>query len=368
MATYIHEQIGYPQFSWDEMLVYHFLTRISMCQGKVLGKMQQFGFGNQQETMMNALTEEITQSSEIEGEMLNSEQVRSSLARRLDINLKEFVPESHHIDGIVQSLMDAVQNYKMPLTDERLFSWHAALFPRGYSGIHKIHVAEYRHGEMQVVSTKRYEEIVHYEAPSSELVPAQMRGFMAWLNKDGNENPLIKAAIAHLWFVIIHPFEDGNGRLARTITEMMLARSENTHLRFYSMSSQIQKEKNTYYDTLKQTTCGGLDITPWLVWFFSCLESAILNSDEIAGKVLVKAEFWHKHSVDIPNKTQREIINRLFDGIEGNLSSGKAAKMFKISQDTASRLLKDLEARGFLAVAGGGRSTHYILLPHSHIS
>jgi Fic family protein len=362
MRKYIHEQIGYPQFTWDGTTLFHYMNRIALRQGKILGKMQQFGFGDQQETMLNALTEEITQSSEIEGEILNSEQVRSSLARRLNITLEKVVSESHHINGIVESLMDAIHNYKIPLTDERLFSWHASLFPSGYSGIQKINVASYRRGEMKVVSTKRYEDTIHYEAPSFELIPAQMRGFLNWLNCSDNENSLLKAAIAHLWFVIIHPFEDGNGRLARTITEMMLARAENTHLRFYSMSSQIQKEKKDYYHILEQTTTGGLDITPWLMWFFGCLERAIDNSSKIAEKVLVKANFWQKHSVDIPNPTQREIINRLMDGFEGHLSSGKTAKICKISQDTASRLLKDLEMRGFLKVQGAGRSTHYVLV------
>jgi Fic family protein len=361
--TYIHEQIGYPQFTWDKTIIYHCLARIALRQGNILGKMQQFGFGIQQEAMMDALVEEITQSSEIEGEILNSEQVRSSLARRLDITLEKFVPESHHIDGIVQSMMDAVHHYDIPLSEDRLFSWHASLFPSGYSGIRQINVAEYRHGPMTVVSTKHYEDTIHYEAPSFDLVPAQMRGFLDWLNNNDSENPLLKAAIAHLWFVIIHPFDDGNGRLARTITEMMLARSEKTHLRFYSMSSQIQKEKKMYYSILEQTTTGNLDITPWLMWFFGCLERAIDNSSEIVGNVIAKAEFWNKHSAEIPNKTQREIINRLMNGFEGNLSSGKVAKMFKISQDTASRLLKDLEKRGFLAMQGGGRSTHYVLKP-----
>lgn len=366
MAMYIHEQIGYPQFTWHKDEVLHYLIRIAWRQGKILGKMQQFSFGDQQETMLNALTEEIIKSNEIEGELLNSEQVRSSLARRLNVTLEKFIPESYHIDGITQTMMDAVNNYKIPLTHERLFGWHAALFPKGYSGMHKINVASYRTITMHVVSIKHYEEVIHYEAPAPALVPAQMNGFLKWLNAYDNENPLIKAAIAHLWFVIIHPFYDGNGRLARIITEMMLARSENTNLRFYSMSAQIQKEKNAYYNVLKQTTEGGLDITPWLLWFFTCLERALDNSDELAGKVLVKAEFWQKHSIDISNKTQREIINQLIDGIEGNLSSGKAAKMFKISQDTASRLLKDLETRGFLTVEGAGRSTHYVFSFFSH--
>jgi Fic family protein len=361
MPKYIHEHAGYPAFTWDSGQILDILTRVASRQGAMLGKMKQFGFGVQQEAMLNAMTEEITKSSEIEGEILNSEQVRSSLARRLNINLEKPVPESHHIDGVVQTMMDAVNNYKMPLTDARLFGWHASLFPTGYSGMHKIKVAAYRDEEMQVVSSKNYRDTVHYDAPSATLVPAQMREFLEWLNANGNENPLLKAAIAHLWFVVIHPFDDGNGRLARTITEMMLARAENTNLRFYSMSAQIQKEKKSYYDILEHTTTGGLDITPWLEWFLGCLERAIDASGDIVGKVLHKAEFWQKHSAEISNATQREIINRLMDGFVGNLSSGKVAKIFKISQDTASRLLKDLESRGFLTVQGLGRSTHYVL-------
>jgi len=291
---------------------------------------------------------------------LNSEQVRSSLARRLNIKLENSLPESHHIDGIVQSMVDAVNNYKMPLTDERLFGWHASLFPTGYSGTHKIRVAEYRLERMQVVSNKKYQDVVHYEAPLPQDVPEQIAEFLSWLNDD-NENPLIKAAIAHLWFVIIHPFDDGNGRLARTITEMMLARTENTSFRFYSMSSQIQKEKKDYYTVLEKTTTGSLNITLWLEWFFGCLERAIENSDEIIGKVLSKATFWRKYALDITNEMQREIINRLMDGFVGNMTSGKVAKIFKVSQDTATRLLKDLTERGFLSVQGAGRSTHYTL-------
>ncbi len=361
MSKYIYKYAKYPNFTWDNTKILDVLTRIAARQGAMLGKMQQFGFGVQQEAMLNALTEEITKSSEIEGEILNSEQVRSSLARRLNINLEKSAPESHHIDGMVQTTMDAINNYKMLLTDMRLFGWHAALFPTGYSGMHKIKVAVYRTEKMQVVSNKNYRDIVHYEAPEPKLVPKQMREFLKWLNTDGNENPLLKVAIAHLWFVIIHPFDDGNGRLTRTITEMMLARAENTSLRFYSMSAQIQKEKKAYYDILEQTTTGDLDITPWLVWFFGCLERAIDGSSDILGKVLKKAEFWQKYGSDITNQIQREIINRLQDGFVGNLTSGKVAKIFKISQDTASRLLKDLESRGFIKQQGAGRTTHYVL-------
>jgi len=360
MPKYIYEYEGYPQFTWDKDALLNILTRVSVLQGKVLGKMQQFGFGVQQEAMLNALTEEITKSSEIEGEMLNSEQVRSSLAKQLNINLEKETTPSHHIEGIVEAVIDAVRNYKKPLTKERLFGWHGVLFPTGRSGLHKIRVAKFRDSEINVVSNKEYKEIVHYKAPLPEKVQEQMTEFLHWLNAKNNENPLLKAAIAHLWFVIIHPFDDGNGRLTRIITEMLLARSEDTSLRFYSMSAQIQKEKKEYYRILEFTTTGELDITRWLIWFLECLERAIKASEEIIGKVLRKAAFWQKNSAAIPNKTQREIMNRLLDGFTGNLTSGKVQKIFKISQPTAIRMLNDLVEKGFLEVRGAGRSTHYV--------
>ena len=363
MAKYIHQYRNYPRFTWDKPKIVNLLTHISILQGRVLGKMQQLGFGDQKAAMLNALAEEITKSSEIEGEKLNSEQVRSSLAKRLDINLEKEAASSRHIDGIVEAMMDAVKNYSKPLTKTRLFGWYASLFPTGYSGMQKIRVGKFREGEMQVVSRKYTYDIVHYEAPAPEKVSEQMTEFFSWLNSGKNENPLLKAAIAHLWFVIIHPFDDGNGRLTRIITEMLLARSENTSLRFYSMSSQIQKEKKNYYKVLELTTTGNLDITEWLVWFFSCLCKSIEVSEEIAGIVLKKAAFWQKNALAVTNKTQQEMINRLFDGFIGNMSSGKAAKIFNISQDTASRYLKDLADKGFLKIEGSGRSTHYVLKP-----
>jgi Fic family protein len=316
--------------------------------------------------MLNAMTEEIVKSSEIEGERLNSEQVRSSLAHRLNINVQHAPTPSHHIDGIVETLMDATSNYRKPLTKKRLFGWHAALFPTGWSGMRKIRVGKFRSADMRIVSNKGGREIVHYEAPEPQDVGSQMDAFLDWFNKDGNENTLLKSAIAHLWFVIVHPFDDGNGRLTRTITEMALSRSENTPLRFYSMSAQIQKEKKEYYRILEVTTTGGLDITAWLKWFLGCLARAVENAEEVVGKVLEKAEFWQKHSVDIPNATQRRILNLLFDGFEGNLTSGKVEKICNVSQDTATRLLKDLLAKGFLDVQGSGRTTHYVLKTFSN--
>jgi Fic family protein len=360
LAKYIHEYNEYPHFTWDRSVELHLLTRIAIMQGGILGKMQQLGFGSQQESMLNALTEEITKSSEIEGEILNSEQVRSSLAKRLDINLDNEIKPTHHIEGMVDSIMDAIKNFDEPLTKPRLFGWHASLFPTGYSGMQKIKTGEFRGGDIQVVSKNYTDNIVHYEAPSAEKVPVQIEQFLDWLNKDDNENPLLKAAIAHLWFVIIHPFDDGNGRLTRIITEMLLARSERTSLRFYSMSAQIQKDKKGYYRILEQTTTGNLNITEWLLWFFNCLEKSIKASEEVAGSVLKKAAFWQQNALIITNEIQRQIINRLFDGFIGNMTSGKVAKIFKVSQDTATRLLQDLVEKGFLKVQGGGRSTHYI--------
>ena len=362
MPKYIYEYDGYPKYTWDKDAVLNLLTKVSVQQGKILGKMQQFGFGVQQEAMLNALTEEITKSSEIEGEILNSEQVRSSLAKWLNVNLEKETTPSHHIEGIVEAVMDAVRNYEKQLDEERLFGWHGVLFPTGRSGLRKIKVAEFRDSEMSVISNKNYQEVVHFEAPLPEKVQEQMTEFLLWLNAEGNENPLLKAAIAHLWFVIIHPFDDGNGRLTRIITEMMLARSENSNLRFYSMSAQIQKEKKEYYKVLELTTTGELDITAWLTWFLECLGRAIEASEEIIGKVLRKAAFWQKNSAEISNNIQREIINRLFDGFTGNLTSGKVEKIFKISQDTAIRLLRDLVEKGFLEVQGAGRGTHYVLV------
>ena len=261
MRKYIHQYEKYPNFIWDSKKILNILTAIAGRQGFVLGKMRQFGFGIQQEAMLNALAEEITKSGEIEGEILNSQQVRSSIARRLNIKTDYPAQKSHHIDGIVQSMMDAVNNYKIPLTHKRLFGWHAALFPTGYSGMQKIKVGAYRKERMQIVSAKKYRDVIYYEAPLPEKVPGEMKRFFNWINTPNNENPLIKAAIAHLWFVIIHPFDDGNGRLTRIITEMMLARAENTNLRFYSMSSQIQKEKKDYYDILEETNTGEGDIS-----------------------------------------------------------------------------------------------------------
>ncbi|GBR75555.1 cell filamentation protein Fic [Candidatus Termititenax persephonae] len=361
MAKYIYEWPNWTDFVWDGKLILECLTKTAALQGRLLGKMQQFGFGLQQEAMLNALAEEITKSSEIEGEILNSEQVRSSLARQLNLDFPGQTATSRHIDGLVSILLDATRNYHQRLDCPRLFGWHAALFPLGYSGMRKIKVAGFRQDGMQIVSTKGCRDIVYYEAPEPRLVPSLMRDFLRWLNNKNNENNLLKAAISHLWFVIIHPFEDGNGRIARTIGDMLLARAENTNLRFYSLSAQIQKEKKDYYRILEKTTIGTRDITAWLIWFFACLGRAIEDSASLTAIVLRKAAFWQKNAAAISDEKQRKIINLLFDGFQGNLTSGKVEKICKISQDTATRLLQNLTAKGFLKVVGAGRGTHYIL-------
>jgi Fic family protein len=362
MTKYIYEYDQWPKFTWDSAAILDPLVRVAGLQGQLLGKMRQFGFGLQQEAMLDALTEEITKSSEIEGEILNSGQVRSSIARQLDMDFDNGAEPSHHVEGVVAMMIDAVNHYADRFDAKRLFSWHAALFPEGYSGMNRIRVAKFRTEEMRVVSNRVGREAVYYEAPPPELVPDMMREMMTWINAKGHENPLVRAATGHLWFVVIHPFDDGNGRIARAITDMLLARAENTRLRFYSMSAQIQREKKDYYKALELTTKGSLDITLWLKWFFECLIRAINSSETLVGIVLKKAEFWKKNAHIVTDDKQREIINCLFDGFEGNLTSGKVLKIFKLgSQDTATRLLQDLVRKGILNVEGAGRGTHYTL-------
>lgn len=361
MTKYIHQYSEYPHFTWNSDKILDALARVAVKQGKILGKMQQFGFGDQQMAMLDALTQEITKSSEIEGEILDSGLVRSSLAKRLNIQLNLPLKESHHIDGLVQTTMDAINNYDKKLTKTRLFGWHAALFPTGFSGMNKIRVGKYRDQEMQIVSPHLYNARVYYDAPMPKDVPAQMEEFLKWLNAPNNENPIIKAAVAHLWFVIIHPFDDGNGRITRIITEMLLARGEQSNLRFYSMSAQIQHDKSDYYKILERTTTGTTDITNWILWFLNCLERALDTSQDTVSSVLRKSEFWKHYNTIITNPAQREIINRVFDGFVGNMTSGKVAKFLHTSQDTATRLLQDLTQKGVMEKQGDGRNTHYIL-------
>ena len=361
---YIYEHNNWPNFVWNSDKIADLLAEVSFAEGQILGKMQELGFNLQQEAVLVNLTEEIIKSSEIEGETLNTEQVRSSIARRLNINNENSISSSHHIDGIVNMMIDATHNFNTPLTLERLFSWHAALFPTGYSGMYKIKVANLRDdhdGPMQVISNNGSREIVYYQAPDAKFLPKYMQDFLNWINTDSTENPLIKAAISHLWFITLHPFEDGNGRIARAITDMMLAKAENTAYRFYSMSSQIQKEKNDYYKVLEYTQKGDLDITNWLIWFLRCLLSSINSSQQLIANILQKAKLWQKFNQIPLDENQRKIINMLLDGFEGNLTSSKWAKICKCSQDTAIRSIKYMMDNKILKQIGAGRSTHYVI-------
>ena len=361
---YIYEHKNWPQFTYDDSKITDLLAKVSFAQGQILGRMQELGFDLRKEAVLINLTEEIIKSSEIEGEILNTKQVRSSIAKRLNIRNESAVDSNHHIDGIVNMMIDATHNFDADLTLERLYGWHAALFPTGYSGMYKIKVAalrDDRDGPMQVVSNKGNHEIVYYQAPAATLLYQYMQDFLKWLNIPDNENALVKAAISHLWFITLHPFEDGNGRIARAITDMMLAKAENTGYRFYSMSSEIQKQKNEYYKILEYTQKGSLNITNWIVWFLNCLLSSIKDSQQLITGILQKAKIWQKFSQIKLDENQRKIINMLLDGFEGNLTSGKWAKICKCSQDTAIRSIRYLMQNKILNQVGAGRSTHYII-------
>jgi Fic family protein len=328
--------------------------------------MEDLGLKLRAEATLRTLTEEVVKSSEIEGEILNKDQVRSSLARRLGIEIGALTPADRHVEGVVEMILDATEKYDEALTDERLFGWHAALFPTGRSGMRKITVGNWRTeeaGPMQVVSGPEGRERVHYEAPVASKLAHEMSAFLAWFNGNAEGiDPVLKAGIAHLWFVTIHPFEDGNGRIARAIADQQLARSEKSTQRFYSMSAQIRQERNAYYDILEATQKGDLDITPWLDWFLACLGRAIDGAETILGSVLLKAKFWKSHEGESFSERQRKVLNRMLDGFEGKLTSSKWAALAKCSQDTASRDIDDLLTRDILVKdAAGGRSTSYSL-------
>jgi len=367
MATYIYQHKNWTDFTWENATVSALLGEVRLLQGKLLGQVHLLGFSSKEEKNLEMLTLDVLKSSEIEGENLNYEQVRSSIARRLGINVGGLVSSSRNVDGVVDMMLDATQNYKKPLTEERLFGWHAALFPMGYSGMYKIEVAQYRTEEMQIVSGAMGNEKVHYEAVPAKDVKAEMDKFLAWLNDDSVViDSVLKAAIAHFWFEIIHPFDDGNGRIGRAISDMLLARSENSSERFYSLSSLIQVDRANYYKTLNTVQHSSGDITQWLVYFLTCLWHALLEAEKSIQNVLHKAEFWEKHKETIINKRQRLMINKLFDDFFGKLTSSKWAKITKCSTDTALRDIKDLIEKGILAQdEAGGRSASYTFLPKS---
>lgn len=359
---YIHERENWCDFKFDKSEVLNLLGNVRAKQGLMLGRLTSLGFEMQDDAMLTTMSLELVRSSEIEGESLNFSEVRSSIARRLGINTAGLVPSSRYIEGVVEMLLDATQNYDKPLSDSRLFGWHNVLFPTGRSGLYEIEVGKYRTGEMQVISGPMGRERVHYEAPKPEKIKQEMAEFITWFNKEVITDPVIKAAIAHLWFVSIHPFDDGNGRITRALTDMLLARSENCNRRFYSMSSEIKLVQKEYYDVLERTQRGDGDITEWIVWFLSCLEKAMDSTEDLLSSVLDKSKFWDRHrDVDL-NERQRKLINMLFGDFFGKLTSTKWAKIAKCSNDTALKDIKDLVAKGILVKnEEGGRSTNYSL-------
>lgn len=364
--TYIHELPLWPNFSWDVQKIVDRLAAVRHKQGRLLGRMERLGLHLKAEASLHTLTEEVVKSSEIEGEVLDRKQVSSSIARRLGMDIGALVPADRHVEGVVEMILDATENYQKELTADRLFGWHAALFPTGRSGMTKIVVGAWRtssSGPMQVVSGPIGREKVHYEAPAADRLEDEMNGFFVWIN--GNQespDPVIKAALAHLWFVTVHPFEDGNGRIARAIADLALARSENSPQRFYSMSAQIRKERNDYYTILERTQKGDLDITDWLQWFLNCLDRAFDGAEAVLASVLRKAEFWEENSGHVLSERQRLVLNRLLDGFEGKLTSSKWAKLTKVSQATASRDIDELVRLAILEKdPAGGRSTSYSL-------
>lgn len=331
-------------------------------QGKIVGQMNMLGFATKEEASLSTLTLDVIKSSEIEGEKLDYDQVRSSIARRLGINIAGLIPTNRNVDGIVEMMLDATQNYKRALTKKRLYGWHSALFPTGYSGMHKIEVGSFRTGEMQIVSGAMGKERIHYEAIPAMLVKEEMNRFLSWFNEKDKIDPVLKAAIAHFWFIIIHPFDDGNGRIARAIADLMLARADRTTERFYSMSNQIMTERKKYYEILQKVQHSTGDITEWLDWFLNCLKNSLLSTEKTLQKILRKTEFWNVHEKTELNERQRLMLNKIFDGFEGKLKTSKWAKIAKCSPDTALRDIKDLIEKGILQQEQeGGRSTNYEL-------
>jgi Fic family protein len=362
MAKYIYEYDNWPEFTWNDKKITVILGKVRHLQGKIFGQMSALGFSIKEETILSTLTLDVLKSSEIEGEFLNQEQVRSSIARRLGLKYAGVLHVDKNVEGVVEMMLNATQRYDMILDHERMFGWHAALFPTGWSGMHRIDTGRYRDGEMQVVSGPMGKEKIHFQAPSAKVVKKEMNVFLDWLNKKSDIDGVIKAAIAHFWFVIIHPFDDGNGRIARAISDMLLARSEESPQRFYSLSSQILTEKKKYYEILQKVQHSSGDITDWLEWFLNCMYSALENTEEALKRVLHKADFWDKHKETILNSRQRLILNKLFDGFDGKLKSSKWAKITKCSADTALRDIKDLIEKGILKQEeSGGRSTNYEL-------
>lgn len=365
MKAFIHQSDNWPNFSWKLEEFINLLSEVRNLQGRIMGRMESLGFDLRNEATLETLTLDVLKSTEIEGEYLNPDQVRSSIARRLGMEIAGSVESDRNVDGVVEMMLDATQNCFKPLTAERLFDWHAALFPTGRSGMYKITVANWRTdstGPMQVVSGAMGKEKVHFQAPDSSLVESEMSRFLDWFNKSSELDLVLKASVAHLWFVTIHPFDDGNGRITRSLTDMLLAQSDRSSQRFYSMSAQIRLERKQYYEILEKTQKGNLDITDWIKWFLNCLLNALKSTDTILNRVLFKADFWTRHAKTIMNERQKKLLNKILDGFEGKLTSSKWAKIAKCSKDTAIRDINDLINKNILKKdEAGGRSTNYEL-------
>jgi Fic family protein len=363
---WIYEKKDWPNFIWDDKALASLLAEARHRQGRLLGKMEVLGFPIRQEASLNILTTDVVTSSAIEGEKLDTDEVRSSIARRLGIPLQNDKTVGRDVEGIVEMMLDATQNFDQALIAERLFDWHAALFPTGRSGMHRITVGAWRPakaGQMQVVSGPIGRERVHYEVPAASRLDEEMTQFLSWFETDLKLDPVLKAGIAHLWFVTIHPFEDGNGRIARAIADMVLARADGTSSRFYSMSRQIEQERKAYYTQLERQQKGSVDITSWLSWFLNCFSRAVVNAEDTLFSVLFKAELWNRINPDPVNERQRLIINHMLDNFKGHVTTSKYAKLAKCSSDTALRDMRGLVARHILIQnPGGGRSTSYRLI------
>jgi Fic family protein len=362
---YIWQQPDWPRWVYDHRRLAPLLAQVHRAQGHLLGRMHDLGLDLREQATLRVLTEDVLKTSEIEGERLDAGSVRSSIARRLGVDIGALAPADRHVDGVVDMVLDATQSHSTPLTAARLFGWHAAMFPTGYSGLARIRVGQWRddaQGPMQVVSGPVYRRKLHYEAPPAALLNAQMTDFLTWFNLDRQDDPVIKAGLAHLWFVTLHPFDDGNGRMARAVGDMALARAEASAQRYYSLSAQIQRERRDYYDRLESTQKGDMDVTDWLEWFLGCLLRALQGAQTTLASVLAKARFWQRWAATPMNDRQIRLLNRLLDGFEGKLTSSKWAAIARCSQDTALRDITELLERGVLKKSeAGGRSTGYEL-------
>ena len=363
---YIWQAPNWPQWRYDLAVLARPLAEVSRAQGLLLGRLADVGAATRDQASLLALTDDVVKTSEIEGEHLNVASVRSSIARRLGVDIGALAPVDRHVEGVVEMVLDATSNCGQAVTEERLFGWHAALFPTGYSGMARIKVAAWRDdatGPMQVISGPVGRQKVHFEAPPADRLPSEMARFLDWLNADSEVPPLLKAGLGHLWFVTLHPFDDGNGRIARAVGDLLLARADGTPQRFYSLSAQIQRDRKAYYEILERTQKGDMDVTDWLIWFLESLHRSLNQAHQTLDAVLTKARFWQRWAATPLNERQAKVLNRLLDGFDGKLTSSKWAAISKCSADTALRDINELLARGVLRkTAGGGRSTGYELI------